>query len=227
MLYLLLTAAVLAVLLGPQLWVQWVMNRYNRKPETNFPGNGGELARHLLDRFKLDAVAVEATEQGDHYDPRTRCVRLTGDKLSGRTLTAITTAAHEVGHALQHAADEPLFRMRVRLVTYAAWAQKLGSFLLFAAPVLTLVTRAPAPGLVSALAAFLILGTNVVVQAVTLPVELDASFKKALPLLRSGYLTPGQYTGAKRILRAAALTYLASSLAGLLNFWQWLRVARR
>lgn len=225
--YLLLLAAILAVLWGPQLWVQWVMNRYNRTPEPNFPGNGGELARHLLDRFQLQSISVEATEQGDHYDPRAHAVRLTRDKLSGRTLTAITTAAHEVGHALQHSADEPLFRLRERLVTSAALAQKLGSFLLFAAPVLSIVTRTPAPGLVSALAAFLILGTNVVVQAVTLPVELDASFRKALPLLKSGYLSPGQYLAAKRILRAAALTYLAASLAGLLNFWQWMRVARR
>lgn len=227
MLYLLLIATVLIVLLGPQLWVQWVLNRYNRKPEPNFPGNGGELARHLLDRFKLESVGVESTDQGDHYDPRTHCVRLSRDKLSGQTLTAITTAAHEVGHALQHAADEPLFRLRGLLVTYAGLAQKIGSFLLFAAPVLSIATRAPAPGLLSALAAFLILGTNVVVQAVTLPVELDASYKKALPLLKSGYLTPEQYAGAERILRAAALTYLAASLAGLLNFWQWLRVIRR
>jgi len=76
-------------------------------------------------------------------------------------------------------------------------------------------------------AGFLVLGTNVVVQAITLPVELDASFRKALPLLEAGYLEPKQYAGAKRILRAAALTYLASSLAGLLNFWQWFRVLRR
>ena len=96
-----------------------------------------------------------------------------------------------------------------------------------AAPALAAATRAPSAGLISALAAFLVLGSNVVVQAVTLPVELDASFKKALPLLQSGYLTERQQTGARRILRAAALTYLASSLAGLLNFWQWLRVLRR
>jgi Zn-dependent membrane protease YugP len=62
---------------------------------------------------------------------------------------------------------------------------------------------------------------------VTLPVELDASFKKALPLLKSGYLTEQQQAAAMRILRAASLTYLAASLAGLLNFWQWLRVLRR
>jgi Zn-dependent membrane protease YugP len=222
-----LLSALLLLLLGPQFWVQWVFARYNRVAEPNFPGNGGELARHLLNRFSLDKVGIEATDLGDHYDPQSKTVRLTQDKLSGRTLTAITAAAHEVGHALQDAADEPLFRMRSRLVSFAAVAQKVGSFLLFAAPVMSIATRAPSAGIVSALAAFLVLGSNVVVQAVTLPVELDASFKKALPLLKSGYLTEQQQAAAVRILRAASLTYLAASLAGLLNFWQWLRVLRR
>ncbi|MEJ2692082.1 MAG: zinc metallopeptidase [Candidatus Thiodiazotropha sp.] len=227
MIYLVLLAAIVLLLLGPQIWVQRVLSRYNRVAEPNFPGNGAQLARHLLDRFLLDEVSVEVTGVGDHYDPAGKVVRLTQDKMTGKTLTAITTAAHEVGHALQDASDEPLFRMRSRLVAFAGVAQKLGSFLLFAAPLASIATRAPSVGLISALAAFLVLGTNVIVQAVTLPVELDASFKKALPLLKSGYLTPQQYAGAERILRAAALTYLASSLAGLLNFWQWLRVLRR
>jgi hypothetical protein len=225
--YLALLAAIVLLLLGPQIWVQRVLTRYNRVAEPNFPGNGAELARHLLDRFLLDEVSVEVTEAGDHYDPESKVVRLTQDKMTGKTLTAITTAAHEVGHALQDAADEPLFRMRSRMVAFASVAQKLGSFLLFVAPLASIATRAPSVGLISALAAFMVLGANVIVQAVTLPVELDASFKKALPLLKSGYLTPQQYAGAERILRAAALTYLASSLAGLLNFWQWLRVIRR
>ncbi|MCU7845772.1 MAG: zinc metallopeptidase [Candidatus Thiodiazotropha sp. (ex Monitilora ramsayi)] len=227
MAYLLLLAIILLLLLGPQFWVQWVMKRYSRQPEENFPGDGGELARHLLDRFSLQSVRVEVTDIGDHYDPGDKAVRLTKEKLEGRSLTAITTAAHEVGHALQDAADEPMFRLRTRLAVFAQYAQKLGSFLLFAAPLLTIVTRAPAPGLITGLAAFLIMGTNVIVQLVTLPVELDASFKKALPLLKSGYLEPKQYLAAKRILRAASLTYLSASLAGLLNFWQWLRVVRR
>jgi Zn-dependent membrane protease YugP len=227
MAYLLLFAALLLLLLGPQIWVQRVLARYNRDIESNFPGNGGEFARHLLDRYSLKSVGVEATELGDHYDPKSKTVRLTQDKLTGKTLTAITTAAHEVGHALQDAADEPLFRLRNRLVSSAVVAQKIGSFLLFAAPIMTVVTRTPAAGLISALAAFLVLGSNVVVQAVVLPVEFDASFKKALPLLKSGYLTSEQQVGAKRILRAASLTYLAASLVGLLNFWQWLRVLRR
>jgi Zn-dependent membrane protease YugP len=227
MAYLLLVLMVLLLLLGPKLWVQWVLARYNREDEPNFPGNGGELARHLLDRCSLATVSVEVTQEGDHYDPQSKAVRLTQDKLAGKTLTAITTAAHEVGHAMQDAAGQPMFRMRNRLAVMAVGAQQVGSFLLFAAPVMTLLTHMPVAGLVSVLAAFLVLGSNVVVQTVTLPVELDASYKKALPLLKSGYLAPQQYSGAERILRAAALTYLASSLAGLLNFWQWMKVIRR
>jgi uncharacterized protein len=227
MVYLLLLVSILILLLGPQLWVHWIMDNYNRRQEANFPGDGGELARHLLDRFSLQSVSVERATTGDHYDPAGKAVRLTEDKLKGRTLTAITTAAHEVGHALQDAADEPMFRLRTRLVVIATLAQRIGSFLLFAAPLLTLATRAPAAGLITVVAAFLVMGANVVVQMVTLPVEMDASFNKALPLLKSGYLAPDQYAGARRILRAASMTYLSASLAGLLNFWQWLRVLRR
>ena len=225
--YLLLIILLVLLILGPQFWVSRVMARYNRAPEKNFPGNGGELARHLLDRFDLHSVGVEVTEQGDHYDPLSRTVRLTADKHAGQTLTAITTAAHEVGHALQHAADDPLLRWRTRLVRFANTAQKLGSFLLFAAPLLTLASRAPSAGMISLVAAFLMMGMNILVQLLTLPVELDASFKKALPILKSGYLTPHQVKGAEKILRAAAFTYLSASLAGLLNFWRWLQILRR
>jgi Zn-dependent membrane protease YugP len=217
----------LVLILAPQWWVGRVLARHNREPEANFPGTGGELARHLLDRFGLGEVAVETTELGDHYDPEARAVRLTPDKYRGRTLTAITVAAHEVGHALQDAAGEPLFHWRSRLARFAITAQRIGSFLLFAAPMLAVVTRLPSPGIISATGAFLMLGLGVVVQFVTLPVELDASFRKALPLLRSGYLDDRQVPAARRILRAAAWTYVAASLAGLLNFWRWLQVLRR
>lgn len=227
MAYLLILVVVLLLIYAPQLWVNRVMAKYNQTAEENFPGTGGELARHLLERFNLRDVKVEVTEVGDHYDPTTKVVRLTADKYSGRTLTAITTAAHEVGHAIQHAAEEPLLRWRTRLVMFASVSQKIGSFLLFAAPFLTFATRAPSAGLISLMAAFLVMGMNVVVQLVTLPVELDASFKKALPLLQTGYLTKEQSKAAKEILRAAAFTYLAASLAGLLNFWRWIQILKR
>jgi Zn-dependent membrane protease YugP len=225
--YLILIIAVLMLLYGPQLWVQYILNRYNRKAEENFTGTGGELARHLLDRYGLESVTVEKTELGDHYDPLSRSVRLSADKYDGKTLTAITVAAHETGHALQHAVKQPMFQLRTRLAVIAVQSGKIGMLLLVSAPFLALLTRAPAAALVPVIGAVLMMGTGVVVQLITLPVELDASFNKALPILKQGYLREDQFVAAHRILRAAAWTYVAASLASLLNFGRWLMVMRR
>lgn len=227
MIYVVAILSLLLLVYGPQLWVQWVLNHYNRQDEDNFPGTGGELARHLLDRYDLQEINVEITDSGDHYDPMGRAVRLTRDKYEGKTLTAITVAAHECGHAFQHAAGEPLFIMRTRLARISLMAQRLGSFLLFAAPLSVLITRLPSVAAFNITGAFLIMGFAILMHLLTLPVEIDASFKKALPLLSSGYLSVKQMPAARRILRAAAWTYVAASLASLLNFWRWLAVLRR
>ncbi len=227
MLYILIFVALLLLIYWPQFWVKSVLSRYNQQPEKNFPGTGGEFARHLLDRFELSHIKVEATELGDHYDPESLSVRLTQDKFDAKTLTAITVAAHECGHALQHAANEPLFLWRSRFAYSSVWATRLGSFLLFTAPVLGLITRAPPTALIGFAGAFLIMGFGIAVQIITLPVELDASFNKALPMLKSGYLEPHQLPAANKILKAAAWTYVAGALASLLNFWRWMAVFRR
>lgn len=227
MIYAIIIILMLALAFGPQLWVQSVLKRYNRKPEANFPGTGGELARHLLNRYNLTEVKVEVTEAGDHYDPLERCVRLTQDKFDGKTLTAITVAAHECGHALQHAASEPLFLLRTRLAKTTLWAQRIGSLLLFAAPFAVILTKAPSVAAFNIAGAFLMMGSTVVIHMLTLPVEIDASFRKALPLLDSGYLDKSQMPAARSILRAAAWTYVAASLASLLNFWRWIAILRR
>jgi Zn-dependent membrane protease YugP len=120
-----------------------------------------------------------------------------------------------------------LFLLRSRLAKGAVWATRIGSFLLFMAPMVGLISRAPSTAVISLLGGFLVLGFGVIVQIITLPVEIDASFRKALPLLRAGYLEPAQVGPAQRILRAAAWTYVAASLASLLNFWRWLAVLRR
>ena len=224
--FVILFLLILVLVLGPQWWVRRVLRRYNQQDQ-DFPGSGGELARHLLDSYGLDRVQVEVTEIGDHYDPVTKAVRLTRDKYEGRTLTAITTAAHEVGHALQDFSDYVPFRWRGRIVGVAQVAERLGSFLLFAVPLLAIVTRTPLAGVLMMLAAFATIGLGVVVQLVTLPVEWDASFGKALPILKTGYIDEAQVPAARKILRACALTYVASSLAGLLNFWRWMQVLRR
>lgn len=222
-----LVLIVLLLLFGPSLWVSWIMRRHST-PREDFPGTGGEFARHLLDRLQLDQVKVESTEKGDHYDPTDHTVRLTPDKYNGKSLTAVVVAAHEVGHAIQHAYEYPWLTLRHRLVPLANSAQQLGNVMIIGIPVIAALTRAPSAGLLLLGAALLSFGASALVHLITLPVEFDASFKRALPLLRAGRYLPEQDQGAARnILRAAAMTYVAASLASLLNLWRWLRIFRR
>jgi len=221
------TLLLLLLLFGPQLWVQAVLKRHS-KPRADFPGTGGEFARHLLRQLQLDKVQVEASEQGDHYDPHSKTVRLTPDKLNGKSLTAITVAAHEVGHALQDKLGYKPLLLRSRLAVLAQAAQQLGNGLFILAPLVTVLTRAPSSAVVMLTAGVASFGSAALVHLITLPVEWDASFRRALPLLEAGrYLSGQDQRQARQILTAAAFTYIAGSLASLLNLWRWLRWFRR
>ncbi len=216
-----------AILLGPNLWVRRVMQRYSQ-PAERYGGTGAELARQLLDERGLQSVAVETTEQGDHYDPRDKTVRLSTGNYQGRSLTAVTVAAHEVGHALQDAQGFAPLRARTHLVNWTRHAERLGAGLLMAAPVLGIATRAPGVTALVLLGGLLSLGSTALVHLVTLPTEFDASFGRALPLLEEGdYLHPVDYPHARRLLRAAALTYVSASLMSLLNVARWWAILRR
>jgi Zn-dependent membrane protease YugP len=217
----------LIVIFGPGLWVRRVLDRYS-VPADRYSGTGGNLARHLLDRHGLHDVQVEATDQGDHYDPEAKVVRLTEDKFAGRSLTAITVAAHEVGHALQdHEGYAPL-RLRTRLVKATRGVEKIGAGVLVIAPFLGIVTRAPGLSLITFAAGLLTLGTAAVVHFVTLPTEFNASFARALPILdEHRILKPVDRPHARRLLTAAALTYVSASLMSLLNIARWLAILRR
>jgi len=211
-----------ALVFGPRLWVRQVLKRHN-KSDASISLTGAELVRELLDRHGLNVVRIEATDIGDHYDPQTRTVRLNRDKMDRRSLTALTTAAHEVGHALQDASGYPPFVWRLRLARVAQLTGKAGSVMLIAVPLVALATRAPVPPMVIGSIALTMIGVGVVAQIAALPAELDASFRKALPMLRAQYIDAEQEKAAREILTACSLTYVASSLAGVLNVWPWVR----
>lgn len=218
---------VFALVFGPGLWVRRVMARYS-SPEDRYEGTGGELARHLLDSNGLQHVKVEETPAGDHYDPLEKVIRLTPEKLNGRSLTAVTVAAHEVGHALQDASDYPPLKIRTQLIMLTRPVQRLGAGILMAAPLIGILVHAPLVSLFMILGGLMSLGATTLVHLVTLPTELDASFNRALPLLEKGsVLKPVDLPHARRLLKAAALTYLATSLASLLNIARWWALLRR
>jgi hypothetical protein len=216
----------LAAIFLPGMWAQHVLLKYQAEDHT-LQGNGCELAKHLIERFQLNGVSVEESNVGDHYDPETKCVRLTASNMSGQSLTAVATAAHEVGHAIQHQAGYKPLLLRTRFVRGAMAMEKIGSAAMIISPVAMLLTKSPLLAGLFFGSAILSMLTMSLVHAATLPVEFNASFGRALPILREGYLTPEQTKIAEKILLACALTYLAQSLMSLLNLGRWLAVLRR
>lgn len=227
MFYLILIIIIAAIIVGPSYWVAHTMKKYSQ-PDDRYPGTGADLARLLLDWANLQAVNVEQTDQGDHYDPVEKTVRLTPDKFHGRSLTAITVAAHEVGHAVQDRDGYLPLKWRTRLVQIAAPAEKLGAVILMIAPVVTIAAKAPVAGALFFAGGLLTLGTATLIHLLTLPMELHASFARALPMLIHGnYLLDGDEPHARKILRAAAWTYVSASLMTLLNIGRWWAILRR
>jgi hypothetical protein len=205
----------------PGLWVRRVLARHGR--EDSYGISGAQAARRFLDRVGLTAVKVEqAGNEGDHYDPLAQAVRLAPERMQSRSLAAVVVAAHEVGHALQHARREVGFGFRFELAKLALAAQRAGVVLFIAAPILALVARSPMVLLVATGVGAIAFMLAVVVHLATLPVELDASFNKALPLLEQGQdLKPEDYPAARSILRAAAFTYVASAAMAVLSLGRW------
>jgi Zn-dependent membrane protease YugP len=217
---------IIALAVLPSLWVRAVIARHSvNRPD--FPGTGGELARHLLDGMGLPQVKVEETALGDHYDPELKAVRLMPDRFHGRSLSAAVIAAHEVGHAMQDATDSRLLKTRTRLAKSAVMIERVGGLVMLVAPLMVILVRHPGVMLLQLGLGVLILGMGVVLQLTTLPVEFDASFNRALPVLEAGrYIPERDLPAARSILRAAAFTYVAAAFMSLINIARWLKVLR-
>ena len=221
------TIIVLAVIFGPSLWVKLVMKRHSSvKPE--MPGTGGELAKHLIQRFSLKDVEVEVTELGDHYDPIEKKVRLLREHYESKSLTAIAIAAHEVGHAIQDQQGDKRLATRTKMIPVVDKVARWSVVIISLSPVIGIIMRHPMP-----FSLLLLLGLSgfiarMMIHALTLPIEFDASFSKALPLLREGnYVSQSDEKAVSSILRAAALTYVSAALADILNLGRWIVILLR
>ena len=220
-----LAGVALAILiLGPQYWVHRTL-RAHAGDRPDLSGTGAELARHLLDLGGLTDVPVERVDQGhDHYDPKGRRVCLGPEAHDTRSVTGIAVAAHEAGHAFQHAGGDRLLAWRIAFAPVVRGIEIVAAVVLSLAPITLLLVKAPVVVGLQVAFAVLLMSARVLVHLLTLPVELDASFGRALPILeRGGYLHGQDLTAARAVLRAAAMTYVASALATLLNILRWFR----
>lgn len=221
-----LLALVLSLAVLPQMWVRRAIAAHS-KQRSDLPGTGGEFARHILDEMKLTHVKVEESKVGDHYDPEAKVIRLSPENLNGRTLSAVVIAAHEAGHAMQDASGYPPLAARTRLAKQAIQMEKVAAVVMLAAPIVMVVAKAPHLVIVEVAIGVMMFAASILMHAVTLPVEFDASFRRALPVLKAGrYIRDADLPAARQILRAAAFTYVAAAAMSLLDVMRWFRVLR-
>lgn len=216
----------LALIFLPQFWIKRVLARHQvERPDLG--GTGAELARELLDRAELRHVKVELTDGGDHYDPMDETVRLSLPHHDGKSVAALAVAAHEVSHALQHAHGDRVFQMRQSIAPTIIWIERGAQLVFFAIPLLGALARSPALIAAQIALVVMLLGARLGMHIVTLPVEVDASFRRALPILQAGrYLPEEDLPAARSVLRAATLTYVAAALVSLIDVTRLIRVLR-
>lgn len=182
---------------------------------------GAQAARRILDGNGLTGVPVEAVggKLNDHYDPEKNVVRLSEDTFSKATVGAVGVAAHECGHAVQHAEGYTPMKVRTGLVPVTNLASTVSIPLIFVGFFIQMT------GLVYV--GIALFSVAVLFQLVTLPVELNASKRAIATLSETGMVTPEESEGVRKVLFAAALTYIAALLYSLLQLLYFVTVAGR
>ncbi len=184
---------------------------------------GAEVAKRILAENRIHDVTVEPVAGGltDHYDPRTKVLRLSEPVYGSNSMAAFGVAAHEVGHAIQHAEGYAPLKFRSAWVPIANLGSGISIFVIIAA--LFLGGAETALGYNLGLIGVLLFATATVFTLITLPVEFDASRRAMLSLQNGGYMSTDELTGAKKVLDAAALTYVAAAVTSILTllYWAW------
>ncbi|MFN8615375.1 MAG: zinc metallopeptidase [Vampirovibrionales bacterium] len=221
--YMMLSLVGMALVFLPQLWVKSTVAKYREVPIRS-QLTGADLAQEILRHNGISHVAVQAIEGEltDHYDPGAKAVRLSADNYYGRSVTALAIAAHECGHAIQHDKGYVPVVIRGAMWPLVGLGSQLGPLLLMIGIGMG-AAQAAGPSL-SALIAWVGVGAfaaSVAFHLVTLPVEFDASGRALAILSNNGYLSSDEMPGAKKVLTAAAMTYVATALYSLMELVYW------
>jgi Zn-dependent membrane protease YugP len=181
---------------------------------------GAQIAERILSDNGIRDVSIEpiAGQMTDHYDPRTKTLRLSEPVYGSNSMAALGVAAHEVGHAIQHAEGYAMLKFRSQWVPVANMGGGISMFVIFAA--FFMGGMATAMGSNLAWLGLILFSTTTVFTLVTLPVEFDAS-SRALAALSGRYLGDDEVAGARKVLNAAAMTYVAAFITSLLTLVYW------
>jgi hypothetical protein len=199
----------------------WLKSTFSRNSQVPVASGktGADVAREILDRNGLQGVPVHPSKAGplsDHYDPRKRGVFLSEPVYAGRSVAATAVAAHEVGHAIQHARGYAPMTARSAIWPIAAFGSQAWFFILIAGVIFQ------AFGLVQI--ALVVFAAVILFQLVTLPVEFNASRRAMEQIRESRLVTDAEAVGARKTLTAAAMTYVAGALASIAQLRYFLAI---
>lgn len=212
-LYLAIVAVSLVLGLATQAYIKWAYAKWSRVP-ASIPGTGAQVARRMLDEGGAGKVGIDRIggELTDNFNPQDACLYLSQENFSGASVASVAVACHEAGHAVQAAKGFSMYRLRTALVPAVNIASNFWWL------VLMLGIFMNASGLVTV--AIWLFAATVVFALVTLPVEIDAS-RRAVAYLGK-YGADVDKRGARQVLTAAALTYVASALVSILQLLYYL-----
>jgi Zn-dependent membrane protease YugP len=184
---------------------------------------GAQVARQILDTNGLSGVSIEETQGflSDNYDPRSQTLRLSPDVARSTSVAAVGVAAHESGHALQHARGYMPLQLRSALVPAVQFGSWLGPLIILAGILLEAVMGAFTLGNALAWFGVILFGLVAVFAFITLPVEIDASARAKALLYQYNIVDRRELDGVNKVLNAAAWTYVAAAIAALLQVLRW------
>lgn len=213
-----------ALILG--LIAQWtVKGRFNKYSKVRTVRNltGAQAAREILDSNGLHDVSIEESRGflSDHYDPRTRTLRLSSQVARSPSVAAVGVAAHETGHALQHAKGYLPLQFRTAMVPAVQFGSWLGPLTIMAGILLEAVMGAFSLGNTLAWLGVALFSTVAAFSLVTLPVELNASSRARKMLYQYNIVDRRELNGVNKVLNAAAWTYVVAAIAALLQVLRW------
>lgn len=217
--YLLLIPAII-ISMWAQTKVNSTFNKYVRVA-SHRGYSGAEAARIILDSNGLNNVAIELTrgKLSDHYDPSQRVLRLSNDVYYGTSLASIGVAAHECGHAIQHKVEYAPLKLRSASVPLANIGSNL-SWIIFLLGLVFSIKQLVTAGIV-------LFSAVVIFQLITLPVEFDASARALQQVRNTGILYDDELVGAKKVLDAAAMTYIAAAIMAISQLIRLIAISRR
>ena len=199
----------------PVVWLNYVFKK-NDEILPNMPFNGIEFGNQLIKELELKDVSLEKTLIGDHYDLDQRKVKVGEDRLKKKSLTSISIICHEIGHAIQHAENYTPLITRTKLVKNTLWINKIAFAVIYIGLPIIFATGYLPFIKVCILLILLSLFIGVVIHLVTLEVELDASFNKAMPIIQKK-IPEVYHDSCRSILRAAAFTYVVGVFKNLIS----------